>query len=83
MSTEKWKNGFKECPDCGGSKFLEGPHGGLSVNFKCAGCGSEFNNMGPFGIERIGEAKAIRTCRVCGCTQDHAPVNFYYHHKVK
>ncbi len=50
-----WKDGFKSCPDCNGIKFLRGPKGGLSVNFKCEQCGSKFNHMGPFGIERIGE----------------------------
>lgn len=48
-----WEAGFLECPDCNGIKFARGPAGGLSVNFKCAECGSEFNNMGPFGTERI------------------------------
>lgn len=41
------KYGFLErfvCPDCGGEKFLEGPHGGLSINFCCAGCGARFND---------------------------------------
>ncbi len=46
------------CPDCGREKFLEGPHGGLSVNIKCAGCGAKFNIVprlaGSFGKERIG-----------------------------
>jgi hypothetical protein len=47
------------CPDCGGTAFLEGPHGGLSVNVKCAnrGCQSKFNLVpglyGSFGKERI------------------------------
>lgn len=31
-----------QCPDCGGVDFFEGPHGGLSVNVKCAKCGSKF-----------------------------------------
>lgn len=44
-----------KCPDCGGSGFLAGPCGGLSQNIKCANpqCGSRFNVMGPFGVERI------------------------------
>ncbi len=49
----KWSDGFKACPDCGSTKFYEGPHGGMSVNIKCAGCGHRFNVMGPFGVERI------------------------------
>jgi len=47
--------GKKECPDCKGKKFLEGPHGGLSVNIKCASCGSKFNIYPPFFAERIGK----------------------------
>jgi ribosomal protein S27E len=41
------------CPDCGNDKFLEGPHGGMAVNFKCAQCGSKFNDEWVFGVERI------------------------------
>jgi len=46
---------FAICPDCEEDEFIEGPHGGFSINFKCANklCGSEFNDLGPFGIERI------------------------------
>lgn len=47
------------CPDCGHKGLLEGPHGGLSVNYYCGDqekCGSRFNVMGPFGIERITDA---------------------------
>ncbi len=47
-----------KCPDCQGQKFLEGPHGGISVNIECVGCGSRFNIVpglgGSFGKERIG-----------------------------
>lgn len=55
-----------KCPDCGGTKFLEGPHGGLSVNIKCAKCGARFNIVprlaGSFGKERIGRpTRAIET----------------------
>ncbi len=42
------------CPDCGHDKWYRGPEAGLCVNLKCAGCGSTFNFMGPFGLERIG-----------------------------
>jgi len=42
------------CPDCGHEEFIAGPEGGGSQNFKCRHCGSRFNDMGPFGIERIG-----------------------------
>lgn len=49
--------GVHMCPDCG-SDLLIGPQGGMSVNFKCDGedCGSKFNFMGPFGVERISNA---------------------------
>lgn len=46
-----------KCPDCDGDKFLEGPHGGASVNIKCAKCGARFNIVpgcpGSFGKERL------------------------------
>jgi len=43
------------CPDCKGKEFLEGPHGGASINIKCAKCGSKFNICPDIGyIERIG-----------------------------
>ena len=50
------------CPDCKGHEFWEGPHGGLSVNIKCANpkCGSEFNVCPPYFIERIGQRKDER-----------------------
>lgn len=42
------------CPDCGSSEFYEGPSGGGSTNFKCAGCGHWFNiGYGGMFIERI------------------------------
>jgi len=43
------------CPDCGEQKLMEGPHGGLSVNYMCDGCGSKFNHMGVFGVQRISD----------------------------
>ena len=45
------------CPDCT-LPLTEGPHGGLSVNWWChnTACGSGFNDMGPFGVERISDA---------------------------
>lgn len=47
-----------QCPDCFGP-LTEGPHGGLSVNVLCTtpSCGSKFNWMGPFGVDRISDAK--------------------------
>jgi hypothetical protein len=47
------------CPDCGHRQLIQGPSGGFSVNVYCAdeqNCGSRFNVMGPFGIERITDA---------------------------
>ena len=41
------------CPDCLSTRFLAGPCGGASQNFKCAKCGSEFNICWPFYAERI------------------------------
>lgn len=43
------------CPDCGSGDFYEGPRGGLSVNIKCAGCGSEFNVAMAGGSLLVGE----------------------------
>jgi hypothetical protein len=47
------------CPDCG-APVLEGPHGGFSVNYLCASalCQAKFNDMGPFGVERLTNALA-------------------------
>jgi len=42
------------CPDCKSKDFLEGPHGGMNINIKCAKCGSKFNICPEIGsIERI------------------------------
>jgi hypothetical protein len=43
------------CPDCT-TPLLEGPRGGMSVNYACSACGSKFNDMGPFGIERLSDS---------------------------
>lgn len=55
------KNYRAHCPDCE-TELLEGPHGGLSVNFACPHkeCGSRFNFMGPFGVERISDAQPFK-----------------------
>ncbi|MBA7697268.1 hypothetical protein ES703_105931 [subsurface metagenome] len=31
------------CPECKSTDFLEGPHGGMAVNVKCAKCGYRLN----------------------------------------
>jgi hypothetical protein len=43
------------CPDCGSTKFLEGPQGGLAQNVACAQCGSRYNLAFPFLVERISD----------------------------
>jgi hypothetical protein len=56
MDEDKLMNLFMEynaCPDCGSTKFMEGPSGGMSTNVKCAGCGHWFNMSLPVCIERI------------------------------
>jgi hypothetical protein len=49
--------GIHQCPDCGADLKI-GPTGGMSVNFRCdsSECGSRFNYVGPFGVERISNA---------------------------
>jgi DNA-directed RNA polymerase subunit RPC12/RpoP len=58
------------CPFCKSKEFLEGPHGGLSINFKCAKCGATFNDMWKFGIDLLQkpDKKLIApiTCPDCG-----------------
>ena len=45
-----------KCPDCNGTEFLEGPSGGLSINFACAVCWSRFNDcIGT--IQRFGKVE--------------------------
>jgi hypothetical protein len=50
------------CPECGGREFLEGPHGGLSVNFCCAKCFARFNDAWPFSIDRHGFIEESERC---------------------
>ena len=40
------------CEVCDCDEFLEGPHGGLCTNIKCAQCSAEYN-YGPGIMERI------------------------------
>ncbi|MCX5909953.1 MAG: hypothetical protein NTY64_22955, partial [Deltaproteobacteria bacterium] len=54
LAQKMFKGEKATCPDCGGMRFLEGPHGGLCVNIKCSECGSTFNVNPPFFAERIG-----------------------------
>jgi len=46
------KGEFK-CPECQGKEFLEGPHGGNSINFACANCWMRFNDA-VWRIEQFG-----------------------------
>ncbi len=41
------------CEECGGSDFLEGPRGGLSINFCCGSCWARYNDT-VFTIVRDG-----------------------------
>jgi len=41
------------CPDCGSAHFNRGPTAGLSLNVRCAGCGSKFWYSPPFTPARI------------------------------
>lgn len=41
------------CEECGGTNFLEGPHGGLAVNFCCGDCWARYNDS-VFSIDRHG-----------------------------
>jgi len=54
------------CPECGGKDFLEGPHGGMAVNVKCAKCGYKLNVVPlPNGkiwiVDKIGKSALERT----------------------
>ena len=45
-----------KCPDCymSAEEYIRyGPSGGMSQNIKCSFCGSFFNDLGPFGLNRI------------------------------
>ena len=48
-----------QCIYCGAG-LLEGPHGGMSVNYYCKNdehCGARYNVMGPLGAQMIRESK--------------------------
>lgn len=40
-----WFETHASCPDCGGTEFIDGPRGGMSMNIQCArpSCGSWYN----------------------------------------
>ena len=46
------------CPDCAAREtFVQGPHGGMSVNIACKACGAEFTfcPFAPTMSQRTGE----------------------------
>lgn len=43
------------CPNCGASKWLLGPRGGLARNVKCAECGEVYNILSRIGVEWRGK----------------------------
>jgi hypothetical protein len=45
------------CENCDGSDFVEGPHGGWTINFACHHCWARYNDLGPLGIDRHGFVK--------------------------
>lgn len=53
------KNGNLYCPYCGGVKWIEGPEGGGSQNIQCDTCLKYYNDMGPFGLQDIGDRSAV------------------------
>lgn len=69
-----------ECPDCGAKRLQEGPCGGVSMNIRCAVCGSRFNIIpgcpGSFGKERIGDSEPsdeqLRESKVLGPAMKYA-----------
>lgn len=42
------------CGRCNGLTFLEGPHGGLSINVRCVSCGATYFTTPP-GLGQSGE----------------------------
>ncbi len=44
---------YSLCPDCGEWEFYTGPSGGMSTNYMCGYCGSEFNHCFGFVSQRI------------------------------
>lgn len=46
-----------DCPD-DGTKLLNGPSGGMSVNKLCPKCNERFNDIGGFGYHRLGKQNA-------------------------
>ena len=53
MYEEEKISSYLKCPDCQHDSWIQKAGGGSYGNIKCGNCGSEFNNLGPFGLERI------------------------------
>jgi len=53
-----------KCPDCGATdKWQQGPEGGLSENWRCGDCGSQFNiGPAPAFHERVSEPSPWHNC---------------------
>lgn len=50
------------CPDCLEQDLLAGPEGGFAQNVKCGNtnCGSLYNDMWVFGVERLTNASPLK-----------------------
>ncbi len=42
------RNTDLKCFECGCTKFFEGPSGGAGVMVKCAECGHQYIDLGPY-----------------------------------
>ncbi len=60
----RWLNERNSCPDCQGVMFNPGPTGGMSINIRCAGCGSKFCFMGAFTPDRIDNPDSVYNSKV-------------------
>lgn len=71
-----FKKNPSECPDCGGTLFLDGPEGCGSRNIECEQCGSDFNiypdGLPPITVSRIGWNHSERWLKE-GVLKDAAP----------
>jgi len=53
------------CPNCGASKWLLGPRGGLARNIKCAECGEVYNILSCIGVEWRGKVYFFKESKTC------------------
>lgn len=47
------KEKLLKCPACKGSDWIKGSGGGSYGNIQCVKCKNKYNNLGPFGLEKI------------------------------